>query len=79
MGKYGRGPYAAVLLHAEHTVSADRIFGQLLGILEDRTADVGSAPSPFAADQCLTALAHFRRCAKHLARRLEEQIVDAWL
>ena len=36
--------------HAAHTVPADRIFGQILGILEDRDADVGSAPLPFAAD-----------------------------
>ena len=46
--------------HAEHTVAADRIFGQLLGILEDRTADVGSAPSPFTADHRVENVARAR-------------------
>ena len=62
--------------HAAHTVPADRIFGQILGILEERAADVGSAPSPFTAAQCLTALAHFKSCTKHLVRRLEVQTAE---
>jgi hypothetical protein len=65
--------------HAAHTVPADRIFGQILGILEERAADVGSAPSPFTSPftaQCLTALAHFKSCTKHLVRRLEVQTAE---